>query len=201
MACMLLQVSFVITFKNNIQQTMQCLLELFRTAREADSVEFVVVDDGSTTDTSDLTEFGRRISLFFGVPFRVFRNEKSLGYGAANTLGVQHAVGKYIVLMNNDAFVTPGWLFALLKTYETVPKVGIAGPLFMSSKGTIMEAGGIILSNGAAANYGRNEQPDHRHMYSRAVDYISAACVMMKRSVFFEVGGGCMIPFSIWSSL
>lgn len=47
-----IQVSFIITYKDNPKRTVQCMLELFRTSREAESVEFVLVNDGSVNDTS-----------------------------------------------------------------------------------------------------------------------------------------------------
>lgn len=45
-------VSFVVSMHNGGQVTAQCLLELFRTAREVDSAEYILVNDGSTEDVS-----------------------------------------------------------------------------------------------------------------------------------------------------
>lgn len=92
--------------------------------------------------------------------------------------------------MNNDAFVTPGWLKALLATMRARPWPGIAGPFFANSSGLITEAGGALWANGDAANFGRYYKPDHYHMFRRPVDYISAACIMMERAVFLAVRGG-----------
>jgi hypothetical protein len=49
-------VSFVVTMHNNAAVTAQCLLELFRTASEVESAEYVVVNDGSTEDVGVLKE-------------------------------------------------------------------------------------------------------------------------------------------------
>lgn len=46
------EVSFIITMHNGGQNTARCLLELFRTAREVESAEYVLVNDGSTEDVS-----------------------------------------------------------------------------------------------------------------------------------------------------
>ena len=50
-----------------------------------------------------------------------------------------------------------------------------------------MEGGGVLWSDGSAANYGRYERPQAHHMFRRYVDYISAACIMMERAVFLAV--------------
>lgn len=51
-------ISFVVTAHNNALATAQCLLELFRTAHEVPSAEYIVVDDGSTEDMAVLAEVG-----------------------------------------------------------------------------------------------------------------------------------------------
>lgn len=183
------QVSFIITFKDQPKRTVQCMLELFRTSREADSVEFVLVNDGSTNDTSLVDAAAKTMQTHFGTVITKVHNRHSAGYGMANNMGVKAASGKFIVLMNNDAFVTPGWLKALLDTYADEQRPGIVGPFFVNSTGWVMEAGGVLWSDGTAANYGRYEKPQTYHMYRRHVDYISAACIMMERAVFLSVGG------------
>jgi hypothetical protein len=181
------QVSFIITFKDNARLTVQCMLELFRTAREALSVEFVLVNDGSTTDTSSVDAVAATLRSHFGSLVTHVRHRRSRGYGAANNAGVRAASGKYIVLLNNDAFVTPGWLKSLLDTMADEQKPGIVGPFFANSTGWVMEGGGVLWSDGTAANYGRYERPQTYHMYRRYVDYISAACIMMERATFLSV--------------
>ncbi len=52
-------VSFILTFRDHAQLAAQCLLELFRTASEVASAEFVVIDDGSTEDTSPMEQVRR----------------------------------------------------------------------------------------------------------------------------------------------
>lgn len=51
-------VSFIITMHNHPLVSAQSLLELFRTSHEVPSAEYIVVDDGSTEDTSPMTEVG-----------------------------------------------------------------------------------------------------------------------------------------------
>lgn len=183
------EVSFIITYKDNPTRTVQCMLELFRTSREADSVEFVLVNDGSINSTAIVDQAAQIIHTHFGILVANVHNRQSVGYGCANNLGVQAASGKYIVLLNNDAFVTPGWLKALLDTIKAERDPGIVGPFFINSNGMVMESGGVVWSNGSAGNYGRFHRPEPHLLYRRNVDYISAACIMMERAIYMLVGG------------
>jgi GT2 family glycosyltransferase/glycosyltransferase involved in cell wall biosynthesis len=191
------EVSFLLTVHNKPQMVVETVLELFRTSREARSVEFVVVDDGSTEDMGELALVGSVIERHFRVPFRMVRNEASVGFGAANTQAAKLARGEWLALINSDALVTRGWLAALLSAVrdgDDAPGsrgVGLAGPLFLNSTGLVMEAGGVVWADASAANYGRREVARHEHLYSRRADYLSAACVLAKRDVFLsaEIGG------------
>eukprot|EP00955_Chlamydomonas_euryale_P005286 56430-Chlamydomonas_euryale.AAC.1 len=51
------------------------------------------------------------------------------------------------------------------------------------------QAGGIVFSDGNAANYARYAAPSHANLYARRVDYISAACLLMRRETYFQLGG------------
>lgn len=59
------EISFILSVHNNIRMATQCLIELFRTAGEAVSAEFIVIDDGSTDDTSLLTDTVYRLTAYF----------------------------------------------------------------------------------------------------------------------------------------
>jgi GT2 family glycosyltransferase len=216
------EVSFILTVHNKAHMVVETVLELFRTAREARSVEFVVVDDGSTEEMGELALVGGIIERHFRVPFRMVRNAQSVGFGEANTQAAKMARGEFLALINSDALVTRGWLAALLAahrdgdaetadddssssssssalstTTSTTPArprskgVGMAGPLFLNSTGHVMEAGGVVWADATAANFGRRDsQPRHEHLYARRADYMSAACVLVRRDVFVEEIGG-----------
>jgi GT2 family glycosyltransferase/glycosyltransferase involved in cell wall biosynthesis len=191
------EVSFILTVHNKPQMVVETVLELFRTARESRSVEFVVIDDGSTEDMRELELVGQVIERHFRVPFRMVRNEQSVGFGAANTQAARLARGEWLALINSDALVTRGWLAALLSAARDADPtpgskgVGLVGPLFLNSTGLVMEAGGVVWSDASAANYGRREVARHEHLYSRRADYLSAACVLARRDTFLspEING------------
>ncbi len=63
------------------------MLELFRTSRELPSVEFIVVDNGSTDNTAVVLETLTRIRNYFGVRVKLIRNESPLEYNRAKQAG------------------------------------------------------------------------------------------------------------------
>lgn len=198
-------VSFILTVHNGLESAAQVLLELFRTAHETQSAEYVVVDDGSTEEHPALDHAMESLRRLFGIRIVYIRHDKPVGFGAANDAGIKQARGKYVVMVNSDMFVAKGWLFALFRTMEAHHDAGMAGPMFIGSNGctwaaltgcayklTLQEAGGIVWRDGSAANYGKGTdvlEVDGFANYMRPVDYVSAACLMMKRETYHSIGG------------
>ena len=111
-------------------------------------------------------------------------------FGEGNNIGVDFARTDYIVFLNNDAFVQPGWIEALASTMRSDPDVAAVGPMFLYPDGRVQEVGGIALPTGDAVQIGKGAiwGPDH-YDTPCVVDYCSAACLMMRRSDFLKVGG------------
>ncbi len=56
-------------------------------------------------------------------------NEANLGFSAGNNVGLRAARGEYLILINNDTFVTRGWVRDLIRPLQRDPKIGLVGPL------------------------------------------------------------------------
>ena len=183
------QVSFIVSIHNKDYMAAQAILELFRTADEAESAEFIVVDDGSLTELFQVTYALRRMKYLFGTRIVFIRNANRLGFVASNMKAASTARGNYLAFVNSDTYVLRGWLAALLATFKQFPDAGLVGPLFIEDKGIINEAGGIIFSDASANKHGGGNKFSHLYTYARSVDYISGAAILVKRSAFQQVGG------------
>ena len=173
--------SIVIPVHGQWPRTLACLRAI-AAHPPACAVEVIVVDDASPDDT------GRHLSRITGL--RVVSRAANGGFIAACNDGAAAAHGRFLVFLNNDTVPQPGWLDALLDTFERFPDTGIAGAQLLYPDGRLQEAGGVVFADGSAWNYGRFESPDDpRHAYVREADYVSGAALAIPRALFEQVGG------------
>ncbi|GAA0588862.1 hypothetical protein GCM10009416_29230 [Craurococcus roseus] len=176
------RVSVVICAHNQFEHTRRCLLSISEQGARA-GFEVVLVDDAST-DATLLAEF----VVTGGV--RVLRNPRNLGFLRSANLGARAARGEFLLFLNNDTEVGEGWLDELVRTFELMPEVGVAGSKLVYPDGRLQEAGGIVRRLGDAANWGNGRDPDEpRFCYLRDADYVSGAALMVPRALFEELGG------------
>jgi len=180
-------VTVLIPSYNGIEHTERCVIRLGETLAGDYDVEILVVDDCSTDDTQE-----RLIALGKVEPrLRVLRNLENLGFLATNNRGAEEARGDMLVLLNNDTLPMPNWLPPLLRVFDHYPDTGAVAGKLIYPDGTLQEAGGIIFSDGRAANFGKWEVDAEHPLfnYVREVDYGSAALLATKRALWLEVGG------------
>jgi GT2 family glycosyltransferase len=119
----------------------------------------------------------------------VLRNATSVGFVRACNQGAERASGRLLCFLNSDALVQPGWLPHLERLLED-ERVGAVVPMLLNEDGSVQEAGGIVGREGATAPLGRGRSPDDPEWsFLREVDYGSAACLVVRRAAFAELGG------------
>jgi GT2 family glycosyltransferase len=174
-------VSIIIPVFNQLEYTHACLASL-QAAQEQPRFEVIVVDDCSTDGTPEV------IAQIPGVVF--LRNDSNSGFIASCNTGAKAARGKYLVFLNNDTLVKPGWLTALVDTFREERRAGIVGSKLLYPDGRLQEAGGIIWKDASGWNYGKSDDPGKpEYNYLRDVDYCSAAALMVPKPLFESVGG------------
>ncbi|MCA1619478.1 MAG: glycosyltransferase [Acidobacteria bacterium] len=174
--------SVVIPVFNKAEFTFQCLRSLVRELDFTDA-EVIVIDNASTDETPEL------LAHFRGL-VRVIRNEENRGFVDACNQGAAVARGRYLVFLNNDTVVLPGWLEALVETAERDGRVGAVGSLFLYPDGRVQEAGAVVWSNGEAFHYGWGKSSEDRRLtFAREVDYCSGASLLVRRELFDGLGG------------
>ncbi len=176
------QVSMLVPVFNHYHTTLRCLEAILDHTQRMLSFEVIVADDCSSDETCRIEEVTENL--------RVYRQPTNLGFLKNCNTAAAAARGEYLLVLNNDTRVQPGWLEALMEAMESDPRIGLVGPKFVFPDGVLQEAGGIVWQDGSAWNYGREQDPDASCFnYRREVDYISAACLLLRRSLWQEIGG------------
>jgi GT2 family glycosyltransferase/glycosyltransferase involved in cell wall biosynthesis len=175
------ETTIIIPVHNQWALTADCLRSIAEDVA-ATPYEVVVVDDASSDET------GQMLSQVTGV--NVVRLHRNRGFVGAVNAGLTVARGRFIVLLNNDTLVKPGWLDALVDTAEASGDVGLVGAKLVYPDGRLQEAGGIIRRDGSGWNYGRNQDAaDPAFNFPREVDYCSGACLLVRRELLDVLGG------------
>lgn len=173
--------SIVIPVYNQFAHTLACLRALAEHPPLA-TIEILVIDDGSSDETA------AALQQVAGLHYH--RRAENGGFIAACNDGAALAVGDTLVFLNNDTVPQPGWLDALLQTFDTHADAGLVGAQLLYPDGRLQEAGGVVFADGNGWNYGRFESPsDPRFGYLRDADYLSGAALAIPRALFARVGG------------
>ncbi|QDU59993.1 N-acetylglucosaminyl-diphospho-decaprenol L-rhamnosyltransferase [Planctomycetes bacterium Pan216] len=146
----------------------------------------LVIDNGSTDHTPEVL---RRHPLV-----RSRRLDSNRGFAVACNIGASMAETPYICFLNNDTEAKLGWLHPLEATLDAEPDVAAVGPKLLYPNGKIQSGGVRIYRNAkgsvtTAAEMFRGEPGDHPAANTRRDSAITGACLLVRRSVFWDVAG------------
>lgn len=177
------RVSIISINYNQAQVTCE-LLESLRKVTYPD-VEVIVVDNFSAEDPTEI------INKNFP-EVKVIRSEKNLGFAGGNNLGIQASTGKYVLFLNNDTEVDPGFLEPLVNVFETNPQVGAASSklIYHNSDGIIQYAGSSPINpfTGRSKRLGYLEKDNGQYDTVCETALAHGAAMMVPRRVIDEIG-------------
>ena len=101
------------------------------------------------------------------------------------------ARGEYVLFLNNDTILLPGWLEPLVAALDEEPALAAVQPKLLYPDGRLNDAGGLVFGGGEPWIYGKGSPEPDAPQFScrRAPDYASGACLLVRRTAFDEVGG------------
>ena len=182
-------VSILIPNKDQLATLKKCLKSVWEKT-EYDNYEILIIENNSTE--KETFDFYKKIDGKRHV--RVLYWDREFNYSAINNFGAKHAKGEYLLLLNNDTeVITKGWMKELLSNCQR-PEVGMVGAKLYFPDNTIQSAGTIIGMGGMAdhafVNMDRKKAGYmHRASIQMNLSGVTAACAMVKRTVYEEVGG------------
>lgn len=189
-------ISIVIPNKDHAADLKRCITSILEKSTY-ENYEIVIVENGS--ETKEIFEYYTSLKEYDNI--RVVSYEKPEGqngfnYSAVNNFGVKQTKGDYILLLNNDTeVITVNWMEELLM-YAQREDVGAAGAKLYYGNKTIQHAG-VVLQLGAHRTAGHSHYGQSREnlgymgrlCYAQNVSAVTGACLLVKKSLFEEVGG------------
>ena len=182
-----MKVSIIIPVLNQLAFTSQCLDRVWRNTDATIPYEVIVVDNASTDGTAEWFEDVGR----FPHPLRYLRQTSNLGFGRANNTGARVARGEYLLFLNNDTLVQPGWLSAMLHHPDSDPSIGVVGmkQLFPYTN-TVYHTGVVFAPGGAPQHLYPHLDASLPHVnQEREYQAVNGACLLIARSLFDECQG------------
>ena len=153
--------------------------------------EILVIENNSTSDEirsfyKDLQEQETNV--------RVVTFKGDFNFSKINNFGAKEARGEYLLFLNNDTEMISEGCIAELMNYARRPDVGVVGAQMFYGDDTIQHAGVIVGYGGVAGHAfeGMTRQQAGRTLpivCARSYSAVTAACMMVRRSVFEELGG------------
>ncbi len=174
--------SIILLTYNHLGYTRLCV-ESIRRSSPSNHYELIIIDNASTDNTpkylANLAQTHAQI--------KVVCNPTNRGFAAGNNQGATLATGEYLVFLNNDTIVTPGWLEGLRAHFDNNQKAGMIGPVTND------------IGNEAKVDtaYRNLDEIDH-FARQRALSFggqsfqirmLAMYCMMMRRSLFEQIGG------------
>jgi glycosyltransferase involved in cell wall biosynthesis len=154
------------------------------------NLEITIVDNGSSEPATH--QYFASLKQYHGV--RILEYTGAFNYSSINNYAVQHSSGEVLCLLNNDTEITHGdWLHEMV-SHAVRDEIGAVGAKLIYPDDTIQHAG-ILVGAGGLARHTFAGLPNDAPVVCGRLDVVqnvsgvTAACMVLRRSVYNEVGG------------
>ncbi|MGY6552314.1 MAG: glycosyltransferase [Erythrobacter sp.] len=185
-------VSVLVPTRNRVDLLATCLSGL--TGADYPNIEAIIIDNDS--DDPDTLAFLAELPAHSCSrrQYRVLHYPGPFNYSAINNRAALEASGELICLLNNDIeMLAPDWL-GIMATQALREDVGAVGAQLLYPDGRIQHSG-VVIGVGQAAGHAhrfltpKDEGYFHRHVLPQFVSAVTAACLVVRRDRFLQVGG------------
>jgi O-antigen biosynthesis protein len=167
--------------------------------------ELIFLDVGSLDGTAEYLG-GLQAGLLGRARVEVVRTPNDLGLKDACKEALRQTLGEYVVLLNNDTVVTPGWLERLISLVSLSPGVGMTGPMsnyaappqlvetvpyrtFSTARSSVASASGLLVEAAAVEKFALEFQKQNQGQWTHA-ERLGGFCLLLKREVLDKIGDG-----------
>ncbi len=181
--------SIIIVNWNGGQVLLDCLASIYAHTPPL-PFEVIVVDNASTDGSPE------RVAAGFP-QVRLIQAGRNLGFAGGNNLGLQAAQGRFLLLLNNDTLVREKALGRMVAAMQADPSIGILGCRLLNPDGTLQRSCGLfptLWTKFLDLTMLYRLVPVYRlghwdYAGERDVDWLSGACLLLRREVYEQIGG------------
>lgn len=186
-------VSVIIISYNTRAMTLDCLRALYSDLKSIPA-EVWVVDNASQDDSvAAIRRVFPKVLLI--------ANQDNKGFGAANNQALAQAQGEFLLLLNSDAFPKPEAVKTLIEYLKQHPRVAVVGPRLLNRDGSLQRScypfpspsrawlENLWISAVLPNHHLLGDYSQWPHDNERIVDFVSGACMMVRRTAYEQVGG------------
>ncbi len=179
------KVSVVVLTYNNLAFTEACLFAI-EAYSDYTNLEVIVVDNASADGSREWLAGWAAEASKAGHCRRLILNDANLGFAAGNNVGLAAATGDVLVMLNNDTYVTPGWVRGLVAHLRMDEGLGLVGPV----TNNIGNEAKISIAYDDMVEMIREAGRYTRAHCGQRLPLKTAAffCVAMRRQVFERIG-------------
>lgn len=174
-------VSVITINYNEVDATLDLLQSLAEVSYP--NLEVIVVDNASReSPKKKIREQFPHVKLIL--------SDQNLGFAGGNNLAIENSTGEFILFLNNDTVVEPGFLLPLINVLRD-PSVGLVSPKIKYHNTNLLQyAGSSTLSKltGRSKRFGFKEQDNGQFDISKETGLAHGAAMMTKKSVINEIG-------------
>lgn len=183
--------SVIIPNRNGLQILPRCVA-FFGNMRRA--AELIIVDNAS--DNPEIWPFYNELERRFGA--KIIQYNQSFNYARMINIGVAAARRPFVLLLNNDVFITDPAVLEVALEHSARPTVGVVGSLLRYPDGTVQHAGIMLRKSKHGTcevdhvlRFARHEGGEYPTESRSACEWqaVTGAFQMMRKSVFMDAGG------------
>jgi glycosyltransferase involved in cell wall biosynthesis len=182
-------ITIIIPTKNKCYLLRKCIDSILAKTTYL-NYEILIIDNGS--DEHEILTYFNDISASNNI--RIIKDDSLFNYSALNNKAVKLAKGDLICLMNNDIeVISPDWLTEMV-SLALLPGAGAVGARLWYPNNTLQHAGVIIGIGGVAGHVHHNAPQGYQGYFGRMAvrsnfSAVTGACLVIKKSIYIEVGG------------
>lgn len=187
----MVKLSIIILSYNTEKLTLECLKSIssqYEQELKKKELEIIVVDNNSTD--SSVKSIRKSFSNNYLI---LIESKDNLGFAGGCNLGAKKASGEYLLFLNSDTEILDKGFFAMVDFLKKNPKVAILGGKLKNADGSLQPSAGkfyslfnLVLMLVGLERFGFLRSSPKT---IKKVDWVSGACMMVKRSVFEKLSG------------